>query len=155
MKKIIAAAALAGAVILVGCGGGMPGTGWFDTTPAPVVAPAPVYTTPPSAYEAPAPVMLAPQETPAQIDARSYVKALQEGLARKGYYTGRLDGLCGPQTRGAADNYRDALFGAPQKKVGADCHVGDHTWSGLGMSQGDTSKPTPPPGKHSGVNFHW
>jgi hypothetical protein len=140
MKKVFAASALAGAVILVGCAGGMPVTGWFDTTPAPVSVDAP----PPVPYERPAPpgpVMLAPQETPAQIDARSYVKALQKGLAAKGYYTGRLDGLCGPQTRGAADNYRDALYGAPQKRVGPDCHVGDHAWSGLGMSQGGKRAP--------------
>jgi peptidoglycan hydrolase-like protein with peptidoglycan-binding domain len=116
---------------------------WFEPAPAPVPESAPA---PPTAYEAPPSVMLAPQETAAAANSNAYVVSLQTALRAKGYYHGRIDGLCGPQTRGAVANYQSAL-NVPQH-MDAACHVGDHTWSGLGMSPGDSG----PHQRHLSIN---
>jgi Putative peptidoglycan binding domain len=97
-------------------------------------APAPsgyAYETP-RAAPAPQPVQLMP--TPTEAHHVIYTSDLQAALARKGYYHGRVDGDCGPETRRAIAHYQHDL-GIP---VTGHCQVGDKMWSGLGLSAGDT-----------------
>lgn len=68
-----------------------------------------------------------------------YTSDLQAALARKGYYHGKLDGDCGPETRRAIAHYQHDL-GIP---VTGHCQVGDKMWSGLGLSAGDTAPHEP------------
>jgi peptidoglycan hydrolase-like protein with peptidoglycan-binding domain len=120
MNKIIFIAATT--VLLSACS-------WFGGTPAPAPTTEPVQV----AVPMPPPAPLPPQETVAGANANAYVVELQTALNRHGAHL-RVDGMCGPATRKAVAAYQTDL-GVPLQDD-KDCHVGDHTWSGLGLSAG-------------------
>lgn len=89
----------------------------------------------------PSPILLHP--TAAAAHHSAYVVSVQRALATKGYYSGEMDGDCGPATTVAVERYQQDLGVAPQ----GDCRVGDKEWSALGLAEGSDS-PTPAAAKH-------
>lgn len=89
---------------------------------------------PPQPPPPPPAAQLEPQQTPETANTNAYVVNLQAALHHKGYYHGRLDGKCGPQTQRAIAHFQHNLNVPPT----TGCHVDPKTWSALGLSQGDS-----------------
>jgi peptidoglycan hydrolase-like protein with peptidoglycan-binding domain len=101
-------------------------------------SPAPSYQPPPQSVQ----IMPSVQRnSPALAHHGAYVVAIQRALARKGYYHGEIDGVCGQATGAAIKHFQNDLGVSSQMF----CNVGDKEWSALGLSSGKSTPATAPP----------
>ena len=89
------------------------------TEPSAVVA---TETIPPTAAPQVAEKVLAPLSVPAPVDKN---KQIQTALKRAGFYSGSIDGIIGPKTKLAIQEFQRA------KGLSADGVVGPKTWAEL------------------------